>query len=125
MTTIRNLCAVGALLLSLACAGVSARENGLMPAMAQAYTTGISPLIGRGADAAGVDVSAESDAFLNALESGDRELVRPLDWTALRSFALSGIQVRLDAGEIGPGVSRSLLETIAQFDARHSQLLLR
>lgn len=125
MKTLKTLAAMAALLLTLACAGVSARENVLMPAMSKAFATVVAPAVDRGATEAGVDLGDAVQVFQDALDSGDREQVRVLDWSGLRALALSGIQARVDAGEIGPGVARSLLETVNQFDARHSQLLLR
>lgn len=119
------------ILLIAACAGVKARETVLMPAMAQAWSTPLMKQVEAAAVAGlpeGVDPAAvreKAAAMQIALDSGDRYAVNSGDWAMLRSAALAGIQARVKAGEIGPGVGLSLVETVRQFDQRMTQLLAR
>lgn len=120
-----------ALAVSSACTGVQARENVLMPAMSRAYTTVIEKHVDRGIAEAELDATAAQSlqdlqaGLIAALDSGDRHEVDGSAWATLRPFALAGIDARVQAGEIGPGVADSIRETVTQFDQRMVQLLLR
>jgi len=130
----RNLGNVAALLgvsLFAACAGVKARETVLMPAMAQAWSTVLAKHV-EAAVAAGQPegsnpetVRDQAAAMQAALDSGDRYAVHSVDWATLRVAALAGVQVRVSANEIGPGVGLSIVETVRKFDQRMTQLLAR
>lgn len=131
----RNRSNVAALLLGVlllaACAGVKARETVLMPAMAQAWSTVLAKHV-EAAAAAGqpegsnpATVREQAAAMQAALDSGDRYAVFSVDWATLRVAALAGVQVRVSANEIGPGVGLSIVETVRQFDQRMTQLLAR
>lgn len=102
-----------------ACAGIEAREHALMPAMELALPglaadaqPAIEALDPTEADAA----RATIDGIRAALETRDRSRLVGLDWSGIRSLVLSGIQSRLSAGDIGPGVAASKLERLRLFD---------
>jgi len=124
MKHIRTYFAIGALLIATACAGIKARENVLMPAMLQAFATVIQPTAERAAE-----VPVEELARVREiLETQDRTLAPELLglWTesVLPAF-IDGLNVRLEAGEIGPGVARSLIETTRQFELNLMRLAAR
>lgn len=117
-----------AVLILTACAGVKARENVLMPAMSQAYSTSIQPMVQRGAELPGVDssaVEAADVAMVEALDSGERERVAAVDWSLLRAAAEGDVSARLQAGEIGPGVAASLRGLLEEFTVQRARLLAR
>ncbi len=122
----RQLLAVGLLMLA-ACSGIEVREKVQMPAMAEAYERVLSPLIERGIVESAVANKAaarlESEAFLEALKSGDRTKV--VGWQKLRPLCVAGIAAAQIAKEIGPGVAQSFSETLARFDANLVTLLRR
>lgn len=114
-----------------ACAGTRARETVLMPAMAAAWSQMLAKHV-EAAAAAGVVENVEpktlrekSAAMQTALDSGDRYAVSADDWNLLRPAALAGVQVRVNANEIGPGVGLEIVETVRQFDQRMTQLKAR
>lgn len=125
-----NLFAPFLFLLALACAGTRARETVLMPAMAQQWSHTLAPHVEAAAAAGAVATPAaelreKSAAMQTALDSGDRYSVSAADWNVLRPAALAGVQVRVDAKAIGPGVGLSMVEAVRQFDERMTQLLAR
>lgn len=63
--------------------------------------------------------SSEIDAFASAIATKDREVIASEAlprWTLIRTLAETGIQRRLGAGEIGPGVAASLRERLVRFE---------
>lgn len=66
-------------------------------------------------EAAGV-LRAQADDLGKALEATDRSALRKVPWPALRPWSSRGIDVRLERGEIGPGVATSFREHLANFD---------
>lgn len=124
MKHIRTYLTIGALLIATACAGIRARENVLMPAMAQAFATVIRP----NAEAAAEPPAVELDRAREILDSGDRTLAPELLglWTeSILPAFVEGINARFEAGEIGPGVARSLMETTRQFELNLMRLASR
>lgn len=101
------------ILLTAACAGVAARKNVLIPTMELMWPS-IVASIGSS--------SPEVEAMTVALKSRDIDKVLLANWDLLRSLALAGIQARLDAGEIGPGVAESLQEGVRLFDESFRRL---
>lgn len=104
----------------VACAGIHAREQTLIPAMQLAWkgiqvdvVVGIENLEDEPAKQI---LRTEVAAMTDALSSGDRERVISVDWPMLSGTALVGIRLRVNAGEIGPGVAESLRERIRVFD---------
>ncbi len=106
-----------------ACAGIRARESGLMPVMASAYRLVVAAQVAAAPDADLALVARIEARFLSGLDSGDRIMVIPNDWGILRALALAGISHRLTAEEIGPNGAAVLRETIAQID-KNMQLLM-
>lgn len=102
-----------ALILLTACAGLEARKNVLIPTMELMWPS-IVASIGSS--------SPEVEAMTVALKSRDIDKVLLANWDLLRSLALAGIQARLDAGEIGPGVAESLQEGVRLFDESFRRL---
>ena len=122
-------------MLAAACAGIAARENVLMPALAVAWTDVVHGLVTLGIDAnlqAGtidpdqvITVMGDASRMGAALESGDRTQLIGIGWPALHGMALDGIRERLSREEISTGVAMSFAETVSQFDQRMLQLLAR
>lgn len=106
-----------------ACAGIRARESGLMPVMASAYRLVIAEQVAAAPNADPVIVARIEERFLSGLDSGNRIMVIPGDWGFLRILALAGISHRLAAEEIGPNGAAILRETVAQMD-ESMQLLM-
>ena len=100
-----------------ACAGIKARDHILLPAARQAWV-GISSDVQRGvADSPKREqILAEADLATRLLAEGDRAKLRTINWPLLRDAALRGIEVKLQAGEVGPGVAESLRLRIQKFD---------
>lgn len=104
----------------LACAGVAARDEALLPAMRLAWP-GISMDIEQGIEAASPPpesvayIRAETLRMTEALADGNRAAVFAADWPNLRLVAEAGIDDREARGLIGPGVAASLRERVAVF----------
>lgn len=118
-----------ALLLGLilaACAGVKARETVLMPVMLQAWSTVLAKHVESVAATSAPEVATplreKAEALRVALDSGDRYQALTVDWPTLRQAALAGVQLRVTANEIGPGVGLSIVETVNQFDQNWTKL---
>ena len=124
------------ILLMSACAGVTARNEVLLPAMYAAYTDG-EPYNGSGIYfdiRRGISAKTRSaldqrelrllaDDMGDALKKGDVARVVRIDWSRLRALALIGIGARVAAGEIGEGVALSYVERVTLFSASFKLLL--
>lgn len=120
----RNLFAVAALMAAVACAGTRARENVLMPVMAQAFDTVIRPNVEKATDVPVVALDRMGEILSERDVSLAVELLTL--WTEqVRDAFIDGLNNRLSAGEIGPGVAASLLETAAEFDRNVTRLVTR
>jgi len=123
LTALSVLALVVASLAQPGCAGNRARDNVLVPALGE-----ISPGL-RSDVAAGVETldpieqeaaSEDVAVFFEALGMNDRNavIVRAVPlWPAIETLALRGIDAKLAAGEIGPGVRESLLERVRNMEA--------
>lgn len=68
------------------------------------------------------DLRADVDRLGAALEASDRAELRAAPWLELRPWAVRGVESRLQAGEIGPGVAQSAHEHLSNFDAAVQRL---
>ena len=103
------------------CAGPAARDNVGLPALpltepgvADDIAIGIGTLPEPDRPVA----TAKLETFRSALASGDRSVVREEAWprwAELRGYADAGIAARVESGEIGPGVAKSLTERLDRF----------
>jgi hypothetical protein len=93
-----------AVLILAACAGTTAREEVLLPAMRVAW-----PAIAESVELAGGDPTP----MTLALEDG---LVEGVDWPSLMIYAHEGVDIRLAAGEIGPNGAKIFRKRILAFD---------
>lgn len=110
----------------IACAGLTARQEILLPAMRIAWE-GVSADVQRGIDAATtaneitVDkahvLTLEKEKMAESLNSGDAFLMSAVDWSELVVMANRGIRDRVEKGEISPVVSPSLEERVKNFTA--------
>jgi hypothetical protein len=106
--------------------GDHAEDNILAPAIAMAWPAVMEDLDRGIADgeedgdlmptgAAGL--RGQRDALTAAIDAKDKAAVAAVPFkAALYPWCERGIQARLDAGEIGPGVQASLTEQLVQFD---------
>lgn len=102
-----------------ACAGVAARDNGLMPAVQLAWP-GVKEDLDIGIAAAGAPPQnvVEAEARLDtAIKAGDRPGVKLDDWRLIRGLVPMGVSDRLQKGVIGQAVAESLMERVIRFDA--------
>ncbi len=122
---------LGALLAS-SCAGLTAREEILMPAMKVAWIA-ISKNVEQGieyglfsseidaSEAAGI--RSEIIAMDRALASGDPLRVADVNWHRLRRIAAQGIDWRRQQREIGYGVAYILNQRLGKFHEAYVALL--
>jgi hypothetical protein len=119
-----------AVLFLSACAGVKAREEVLMPRMAEAFAR-IEPEVERGMVARSLpapEVEGVRDLVRRvreALGSGNRAELMPLDWPRLRDLAQAGIMDRVGAGEIDVGVAAGKIERLRLFTESWAKVLER
>jgi len=113
--------AVGLLVLA-ACAGVTARNEVLLPAMEVAWVGvkadveyGIDILVLQGDIEMANDARSALAEFDDVFMTGDRERLPATQWPALADLAAQGIQMRVVIGEIGPGVAESKMERLRMF----------
>ena len=105
---------LGVLLMLLpSCLTGHAIDETLLPAMEAAWP-GVRADIERAPEGEGVPVMV-LDVFEAALGGADYGVMVGVDWPVLEAAAYAGIQARLDAGEIGPGVKISLIERVLRF----------
>lgn len=124
MKTFRNMVAGLALLIAVACAGVTARDQS-MRGMAEAWPR-IAVDVKRGAPAEQAEeVGALVAQVGEALNSGARIQLVGLDWPRLRFLAEDGITARVKAGEIGLGVAEEKREKLRLFTQTWIKLLER
>ena len=138
---IRRTLVVSLLLVCAACAGPTARDEALLPAMAVSWQ-GVSQDVERGIliaefegalDPTGaVEARSASAAVGAALDSRDRSALILVDWGGLQALALRGIQVRASGGDlpdgvtpIGLGVAGSLVERISNFTSAWLEAIAR
>lgn len=106
-----------------ACAGARAREHALLPALVEVW-----PRIREGIEReAGVQGSADAAAAIAAadaaLQSGDLAAIAAVPWPLLDELALSDLQRRAAAGQLGPDVVPILRGRMQQFVAQRAKLL--
>lgn len=101
---------------AFACTGIAAREDVLIPAMAETFENVV-------ADYEGPRV----DSLRDALATGDRAelFVVGQQWDELRVILQDRVVERVRDGEISPGVGQSLLERINLFDEAWRTVLSR
>ena len=121
------------LLAVAACVGTKAREKVLMPAVAGAWK-GVRSDIDKGiADAKEAGdltepveavLQVQLDNFDKSIEAEDRVALGALRpaWPSFRKYAERGITRRIKDGEIGVGVSQSLLLRLAEFEDAFTKL---
>ncbi len=116
------------LLLAVAsCVGTKVRDAALMPAVASAWT-GVKADVEKGMEDAkeAGDLTESTEAVLRvqlghldkAIANKDRVALRALrpTWPGFKALAERGITRRVKDGEIGVGVSQSLLERVRNFE---------
>lgn len=102
---------VVAMLAAVACSGVTARENVLLPAMRLAW-----PQVQ--ADAMVAPTAAETaqiEAMTRALATGTVAAVKAVHWPQIQTAATRGIDKQVQDGQISEGVSGSLRERLKNF----------
>ena len=119
-------------LLFSSCAGMTARQEILIPAMRVSWIA-ISKNVEQGIDAAlsTADITpVEAAGFRSEIIAMDsalasREIMRIVDvnWHRLRRLAAQGIEARRARGEIGWGVAKILNDRLAKFNEAYSALL--
>lgn len=122
---------LGALLFS-SCAGMTARQEILMPAMKVAWIA-ISKNVEQGIEAAlstadiddveAAGIRSEIIAMDSALASGDPLRVADVNWHRLKRIAEQGIASRSSSGVIGWTVARILLDRLNKFHEAYVALL--
>ena len=132
MKLLTSLAVITALLLSSACAGLTAREEVLMPAMKISWQA-ISKNVEQGIEAAlataditaveAAGIRSEIIAMDSALASGDPLRVADVNWHRLRRIAEQGIEARRQANEIGYTVAKILKDRLQKFHEAYVALL--
>ena len=112
-----KLAVITAILLP-ACAGFTARQEVLIPAMQIAYES-IRPDVMRGIshepeERHAILVSIELD-FYEALSAGDIDALAAIPFHTLELLALDGIDRRLQAGDLHPAVVKILIRQLDKF----------
>lgn len=107
----KKLMMAAILLVAAACSGVTAREEVLMRDMELAWPN-VAENVKRGS---AEDQTAVLSAVSLALQSRDRYELAKVPVMSLLDLASIGVQKRVEAKEIGPGVAASLLERIRNF----------
>lgn len=104
------------------CAGKRAREVQLAPAILLA-TTGFEADTRAGLAVASIEevpaLTVAVDQFFDAIASRDRERIAfeaMPNWVLIKKLALSGIEWKLENGEIGPTVAGSLRERVENYE---------
>lgn len=132
MNRTAKILALVATLFLVACAGMQARENVLMPAMKIAWVN-ISKNVEQGitrslatdditqVEAAGL--RSEIIAMDSALASGIPVKVADVNWHRLHQIAKVGIQGRYDDDEIGFAVKKILMQRLERFHEAYVTLL--
>lgn len=119
----RGAAALVGMLVLTACAGARFRESVAMPALAKVYAERVRPVVEKAPQAPDKVVL---DAFQDDLDSG-LLLRAPALMAAWRTILLpaytASVARRLSAGEIGPGVAASMMETARLFGERLEELV--
>lgn len=113
-----KLAALVAMSLFAACAGTAARQNVLLPALADTWANGIRVQVVR--EAAQADYSGAAVAVVAAdaaLAAGDPPKVAAVNWAILELVAAADIERMLATGQIGPIVAESLRGRLVDFTA--------
>lgn len=128
-------CAVSLVFLIIAaCAGMTARQEILLPAMRVAWE-GVSADIQRGIDAASAAneitvekahvLTSEKTKMAESLNNGDAFSMSAVAWNDLVLMANRGIRDRVEKGEMSPAVSPSLEERVRNFTAARLEFTSR
>lgn len=115
-----------ALVLFVSCVGSKARETTLSPATQSAWGA-VAQDIARGLDhglahgdltqEAALAIHESAAHLQDAIEAGTVSQADLISWRAsLEGWAVVGIDARVAAGEITPGVAESLRETLVRLD---------
>ncbi len=120
-------------LLFSSCAGVTAREEVLTPAMSLVYDAAIQPAVVEGIqskldsgelnEGAAATLVVSAEAVGAALRGGNLDALRALPWHTLRLFAEFAIDERVRRGDIGPGVGALLKQRLAKFHEAYVEVL--
>lgn len=97
-------------LLLVACWGLSARQEALLPAIRSSWP-GVKADLERGVPR----LDAEIAALDAAIGEGSPSSVRAVEWPRLAASAIAGAAARVERGEISVGVAASLGERVASF----------
>jgi hypothetical protein len=127
-----KLSAILVLLVLTACAGLTARQEVLLPALQMAWP-GVSESVTAGiesgrtterlTDPEAAMLAGARDATSVALDSGDAAALAVVPWLPLRDEANAGIAHRIAEGEISTGVGESLKERVRQFTEARATFL--
>lgn len=112
------------LLLLMSCAGLTARQQALLPAMKMSWPpisadvrVGIQD--GLSTNRLTVLQGAERITYVDrmdtAVAAGNAEDIAAIPWAPLSDEAHAGIDVRVRRGEISPGVGQSLKERVRNY----------
>lgn len=110
------------------CAGLNARQKVLLPTM-QVVWPNVRVTAERGVEALPPEGRTEAlatlDLFGAALTAGTEEGIAHVhpSWIQISAWADNGIDARVEAKEIGPGVALSLKERVRQFNDALAEFL--
>lgn len=95
-----------------ACAGITARQDVLLPAIKGAWPQVRAEAVLGGPSATIEPVAAAADA---ALATGDKAQIAAVRWSVLQAAAQAGVATKVTSGEVSAGVAESLRERQRQF----------
>lgn len=101
---------MSAALALVACAGITARQDVLLPAISGAW-----PAVRAEAVLGDPKVEPSAAAADAALASGDKTKIAAVGWSALQMAAQAGVAAKVTAGTVSAGVAESLRERQRQF----------
>lgn len=101
---------ISAALALVACAGITARQDVLLPAIAGAWpAVRAEAVLG---DPQVEPIAAQADT---ALQAGDKIRIGAVPWAQIQAAATAGIAAKVTAGAVTAGVAESLRERDRQF----------
>lgn len=104
----KRIFALVSIMLMMACTGMTARKEVLLPAMSMAWQSSIAEEVTRG--------GADPAPMTKALKARDIDAVLAMDWAELRKAAGMGIDKSLELGLVGPNGKDIFLIQLSAFD---------
>lgn len=114
--------------LAAACAGITARDEALLPTLRDAWPH-VSAEVALGAASAPPEqrtaITAQQEAADQAFAAADKVRIRSVQWPVLQSAAAAGVAGEVASGRVSPGVAESLTERQRVFFAGVTKYLER